>query len=224
MTGTLVNTVAVLVGSSIGLVLRKQIPERIRKAMLQALGLSTLLIGTKMGFEGKELLAVILSLVIGGALGTWLELEYKIEGIGRFFERKLKREDIVKGWLTATIIFCVGPMTVLGCFQDGLMGKPDILFLKSLLDFVTSIMLSSALGFGVLLSTISVLVIQGVLTLFASQLSFLKETFILGNFTATGGIMVLAIGFRLLEIKDIRVGDFLPALVVSPLISFFWQR
>ncbi|MCS7233345.1 MAG: DUF554 domain-containing protein [Synergistetes bacterium] len=223
MTGTFVNTLAVIVGSSLGLLLKKQIPEKVRIAMLQALGLSTLLIGIKMGFEGKELLAVILSLVIGGAIGTWCELEYKIEGIGRFFERKLKREDIVKGWLTATIIFCVGPMTVLGCFQDGLMGKPEILFLKSLLDFVTSIMLASTLGFGVLLSTLSVLVIQGTLTIFASQLFFLKEEFILGNFTATGGIMILAIGFRLLDIKDIKVGDFLPALIVSPLISFLWK-
>lgn len=223
MTGTIVNTVGVLVGSSLGLILRKQIPEKIRKAMLQALGISTLLIGVKMGFEGKELLVVILSLVLGGAIGTWCDLEYRIEGIGRLFERKLKREDIVKGWLTATVIFCVGPMTVLGCFQDGLMGKPDLLFLKSLLDFVTSIMLASTLGFGVLLSTLSVFVIQGTLTLFASELSFLKEAFILGNFTATGGLMVFAIGFRLLEIKDIKVGDFLPALVISPLISFFWK-
>lgn len=223
MTGTLVNTVAVLVGSSLGLVLKRQIPEKVRTAMLQALGLSTLLIGIKMGFEGKELLLVILSLVIGGAIGTWFNLEYKIEGIGRFFERRLHREDIVKGWLTSTLIFCVGPMTVLGCFQDGLMGKPEILFLKSLLDFVTSIMLASALGFGVLLSTLSVFVIQGTLTLFASQLYFLKEEFILGNFTATGGVMILAIGFRLLDLKEIRVGDLLPALVISPLLSIFWK-
>ncbi len=223
MIGTVVNTGAVIAGSLIGLTVRKGMPDRVRRAMLQALGLSTLLIGMKMGFEGKELLVVILSLVIGGALGTWWNLEYRIEGIGRFFERKLRREDIVKGWLTATIIFCVGPMTVLGCFQDGLMGKPDLLFLKSLLDFVTSAMLASTLGFGVLLSALSVLVIQGTLTLLASQLYFLKESFILGNFTATGGLMVLAIGLRLLEIKDIKVGDFLPALIVSPLISALWK-
>ncbi len=223
MIGTVVNTGAVIAGSLIGLTVRRGMPDRVRRAMLQALGLSTLLIGMKMGFEGKELLVVILSLVIGGALGTWWNLEYKIEGIGRFFERKLRREDIVKGWLTATIIFCVGPMTVLGCFQDGLMGKPDLLFLKSLLDFVTSAMLASTLGFGVLLSALSVFVIQGTLTLLASQLYFLKEAFILGNFTATGGLMVLAIGLRLLEIKDIKVGDFLPALIVSPLISALWR-
>lgn len=223
MKGTLVNTATVIIGSSLGLYLGARLKEPVRKIMVQGVALSTILIGIKMGLEVKNFLIVIASIVIGGALGEIWRIEDGIANIGKYIENKIGGrggEDFVKGFVLASVIFCVGPMTILGCIQDGLKGDPNILYVKSTLDGLTSIMLSSTLGFGVIFSSIIVLLFQGGLTLLSSFLRFLTEGDILANFTSVGGLIIIAIGIRMLEIKEIKVGNFLPSLLIVVLLNY----
>lgn len=223
MKGTLVNTATVIIGSSLGLYLGARLKEPVRKIMVQGVALSTILIGIKMGLEVKNFLIVIASIVIGGALGEIWRIEDGIANIGKYIENKIGGrggEDFVKGFVLASVIFCVGPMTILGCIQDGLKGDPSILYVKSTLDGLTSIMLSSTLGFGVIFSSIIVLLFQGGLTLLSSFLRFLTEGDILANFTSVGGLIIIAIGIRMLEIKEIKVGNFLPSLLIVVLLNY----
>ena len=223
MKGTIVNTVAVILGSSIGLYLGARLREDIKNIMVQGVALSTILIGVKMGLEVKNFLIVIASMVIGGALGEIWRIEDGIANVGKYIENKLGGrggENFVKGFVLASVIFCVGPMTILGCIQDGLKGDPSILYVKSMLDGLTSIMLSSTLGIGVIFSALIVLLFQGGLTILASFLRFLTEGSILSNFTSLGGLIIIAIGIRMLEIKEIKVGNFLPALAVVIILDY----
>ena len=223
MKGTLVNTATVIIGSSLGLYLGARLKEPVRKIMVQGVALSTILIGIKMGLEVKNFLIVIASIVIGGSLGEIWRIEDGIANIGKYIENKIGGrggEDFVKGFVLASVIFCVGPMTILGCIQDGLKGDPSILYVKSTLDGLTSIMLSSTLGFGVIFSSIIVLLFQGGLTLLSSFLRFLTEGDILANFTSVGGLIIIAIGIRMLEIKEIKVGNFLPSLLIVVLLNY----
>ncbi len=223
MKGTIVNTVTVILGSSIGLYLGARLKDSIKGIMVQGVALSTILIGMKMGFEVENFLIVIASIVIGGALGELWKIEDKIANVGKYIEARIGGkggENFVKGFVLASVIFCVGPMTILGCIQDGLKGDPSILYVKSMLDGLTSIMLSSTLGIGVLFSGVIVFLFQGGLTLLASLLKFLTEGSILSNFTSVGGLIIIAIGIRMLEIKEIKVGNFLPALFVVILLDY----
>ncbi len=223
MQGTIVNTITVILGSSIGLYLGAKLKDSIKNIMVQGVALSTILIGMKMGFKVENFLIVIASIVIGGALGEIWKIEDKIADLGRYIEGKMGGkggENFVKGFVLASVIFCVGPMTILGCIQDGLNNDPSILYVKSMLDGLTSIMLSSTLGIGVLFSAAIVLLFQGSLTILASFLKFLTEGSILANFTSVGGLIIIAIGIRMLELKEIKVGNFLPALFVVIILDY----
>ncbi len=223
MQGTIVNTITVILGSSIGLYLGAKLKDSIKNIMVQGVALSTILIGMKMGFKVENFLIVIASIVIGGALGEIWKIEDKIADLGKYIEGKMGGkggENFVKGFVLASVIFCVGPMTILGCIQDGLNNDPSILYVKSMLDGLTSIMLSSTLGIGVLFSAAIVLLFQGSLTILASFLKFLTEGSILANFTSVGGLIIVAIGIRMLELKEIKVGNFLPALFVVIILDY----
>ncbi len=223
MQGTIVNTITVILGSSIGLYLGAKLKDSIKNIMVQGVALSTILIGMKMGFKVENFLIVIASIVIGGALGEIWKIEDKIADLGRYIEGKMGGkggENFVKGFVLASVIFCVGPMTILGCIQDGLNNDSSILYVKSMLDGLTSIMLSSTLGIGVLFSAAIVLLFQGSLTILASFLKFLTEGSILANFTSVGGLIIIAIGIRMLELKEIKVGNFLPALFVVIILDY----
>ncbi len=223
MKGTIVNTITVILGSSIGLYLGARLKDSIKNIMVQGVALSTILIGMKMGFKVENFLIVIASIVIGGALGEIWKIEDKIANLGKYIERRMGGkggENFVKGFVLASVIFCVGPMTILGCIQDGLSNDPSILYVKSMLDGLTSIMLSSTLGIGVLFSAGIVFLFQGALTILASFLKFLTEGSILSNFTSVGGLIIIAIGMRMLEIKEIKVGNFLPALFVVVVLDY----
>lgn len=216
MTGTLVNTLAVAAGSLIGLAARRSLPERIRHAVMVALGLFTVLIGVRMGLEMQRPLAVILGLVCGGVCGELLRIEQALERLGQALKSVTRAADghnFGQGFMTASVLFLAGPMTVIGCIQDGLVRDPELLLIKSLMDGISSAILASLLGAGVLCSALAVLVVQGLLTLLAGRLEFLSAPYYLNDFTGVGGIMVLGIGIRLLGIKDIKVGNYLPALV-----------
>ncbi|MGB7055941.1 MAG: DUF554 domain-containing protein [bacterium] len=223
MIGTVVNTILVIAGSLIGMLLRKGIPDNIKKIIMIGLGLFSCILGGKMGFEMQRPLLVVLSLILGGVIGEILHIEGFLEGIGTKLKHLVKAQgetSFAQGFVFASLLFCVGPMTILGSIQAGLQNKPELLFIKSLMDGVSSIILASSLGVGVIFSALTVLVIQGGLTLLAQQFSFLTDPVYLNDFTSVGGIMIFAIGLRLLDVKRIKISNFLPALVIVLLLTF----
>jgi len=211
-----INAAAVVFGSSIGFLFRKGFSERYRKILFIAVGLSTIGISIKMIIGANNFLIVLFSMVIGGLIGEFFNIEGLLKNIGD----NIKEGDFSTGFVTSSLLFLVGPMTIVGSITAGLKGDGSLIYTKSLLDFVSSIVLSSTYGLGVMLSAISVVLIQGAITLFASLLTFLTEPVYLNDIVAVGGLMVLGIGLRILEIKDTKVGNYLPALLISPLITF----
>jgi uncharacterized membrane protein YqgA involved in biofilm formation len=222
MIGTVVNTALVIIGSLAGILLRKGIPDSIKKTIMVGLGLFTCVLGVKMGLQMQRPLVVILSLILGGVVGEILRIEDFIEDIGAKLKHLVKAQgetSFAQGFVFASILFCVGPMTILGSIQAGLQGKPELLFIKSLMDGVSSIILASTMGIGVIFSALTVLIVQGGLTLLARQFSFLTNPVYLNDFTSVGGIMIFAIGLKLVDIKTIKVGNLLPALIFVVLLT-----
>ena len=224
MKGTLVNTAAVILGSLIGLAVGSRLPEKVKQMVMNGLGLCTLLIGFKMAFKGEQILLIIGSLVLGGIIGELLDIEGWLERLGEKIKKRVKSEsgNFVVGFVTASLVFCVGPMTVVGSIEDGIRGDASILYAKSVLDGFASIAFASWLGIGVLFSAVTVLVYQGLLTLLGQKLSFLLNQHVLNELTATGGLMIVGIGLLLLDIKKVRVGNFLPALVIVVILALFF--
>ena len=235
MTGTLVNVAAVLVGTLIGALLGGRLPEGIHQRVLAGLGMVTLVIGVDNalhwndGDGGRVLLSVLGAVLIGGIAGEVIGIERRLQGFGdRLQERFAGGEEhstISEGFFTASLLFCVGPLTVLGSIADGLNGDHELLFTKSVLDGFAAIALASALGWGVGLSAISVLVIQGGISLGAGLFEDILVGEPLQALTSAGGVLIIGIGLKLLALKDVRVGNFLPALVLAPalvgLVSLF---
>jgi len=219
--GTLVNVVAVLVGSGIGLAIGNRLSERLQRIITTGLGLSTLLIGVQMALKVQNVLVVIASMVIGGVMGELLGIESGLEHAGEWLKARARSRSgtFVAGYVTASLVFCVGPMTLLGSIQEGLTGNPEIIYTKSMLDGAASVAFASSLGIGVSFAAVTVLVFQGALTLLGAQLAFLLRPEILNELTATGGLLILAIGLLLLDVKRIRVANLLPALVVVVLLT-----
>lgn len=217
MTGTLVNTGAVVAGSLIGLAAGKRLPERMKKLLLQCLGLSTLLIGFQMALSGKELMAVIACLLLGAIIGEAVNLESWIERLGEWLKTRARSgsSTFVEGFVTSSLLYVTGAMVIVGSIQDGVAGDPRTLYIKAMLDGVASIALASTLGPGVLFSALSVFTVQGSLTLLASRLVFLQAPAVLDAVTATGGLLIVAIGINLLELTKIRIGNLIPALVLA---------
>ncbi len=224
MKGTLVNTATVILGSLMGMAVGARLPEKVKQIVMSGLGLCTLLIGFKMAFKGEQILIVIGSLVLGGIIGELLDIEGWLENIAEKIKKKIKSEsgNFVVGFVTASLVFCVGPMTVVGSIEDGIRGDASILYAKSVLDGFASMAFASGLGVGVLFSAVTVLVYQGLLTLLGQKLSFLLNEHVLNELTATGGLMIVGIGLLLLDIKKVRVGNFLPALVIVVILALMF--
>ncbi|HOS52827.1 MAG TPA: DUF554 domain-containing protein [Fervidobacterium sp.] len=212
----IVNSLAVVIGSLIGFFLRKGISERFRTILFYAVGLSTIGIGIQMIVGVNDFLIVLFSMVIGGVIGEWLNIEQRLKHFGD----RMQEGDFSTGFVASSLLFLVGPMTIVGSITAGLKGDGSIIFTKSILDFVSSIVLSSTYGLGVMVSAVTVLVVQGAITLLAGALTFLTSPEYLNDLVAVGGLMVFGIGLRILEIKDTRVGNFLPSLFVSPFLTF----
>ena len=213
----IVNTAAVIIGSLLGIFGGKLVGENYRKVFFNVIGLLTMGLGVKMFFDTNSVLVVLGSLIIGGALGEAFDIEEKI---GRLAGKKSDDASFVKGFITASVLFVAGPMTVIGSLKAGLSGENELIFIKSLMDGISSVMLAAAMGRGVLLSAGAVYVVQGGLVTLAGVLSFLQGPVYLGDFSGVGGLMLLGLGIRLLEIKEIRVGNFLPALIISPVLTW----
>lgn len=219
--GTIVNTIAVILGSLLGLLLHKNLSEKIKAIVFQGIGLSTLVIGIQMALKVENLLVLIFSVLIGGIIGEAANLDLRFEKLSNFLKNKIKskNEKFTEGLITAFLIFCIGSMTIIGAINEGLKNDRTLLFTKSILDGFTSIALASTYGAGVLFSAIPLFIYQSVLTLLAVQFQNFFSTTIINQLTATGGVLILGIGINLLDIKKIKVTSLLPALVVVTLLT-----
>lgn len=222
MLGVIVNVITVILGSCIGLLLKKGIPERVSTATMIGLGACTLYIGISGSLCGENVLIVIASVVLGVISGTLLNIDGAINKLANSVETKFKKEgqniSVAEGLVTATLLFCVGSMTVTGSIQAGLTGDNSVLITKAALDFVSSMMLASSLGIGVLLAAVSVFVIQGGLVLLAGLIVPIMSTGAINEMTCVGSILIIMIGTNLMGITKIKVADFLPAIIYAPFI------
>ena len=224
-TGVIVNTGTVLAGSLLGLLFKKGIPEKVSRAVMIALGLFTLYIGVDGALGTQSPLIVVASLVLGAIVGTLLDIDGAISRLGLWAERKFKRGDgetvsIAEGFMTASLLFCVGAMTVNGAIEAGVKGVNTLFFTKALMDLVSSAMLASGLGFGVLLSAVFVLVFQGLLVLLAGWIAPVLTPAAIAEMTAAGSLIMVALGLNLLGVTKIKVADYLPAIVFAPVICW----
>ena len=222
MTGVIVNVITVLLGSLIGLLLKKGIPEKVSTAAMTGLGACTLYIGISGSLSGENVLIVIASIVLGTVIGTLLDIDGGINKLAKSVENRFKKDgqkvSVAEGIVTATLLFCVGSMTVTGSIQAGLTGDNSVLITKATLDFVSSMMLASSLGIGVLLSSVAVFVIQGGLVLMAGLIAPVMSTGAINEMTCAGSILIIMIGTNLMGITKIKVADFLPAIILAPII------
>lgn len=222
MIGVLVNVITVIVGSCIGLLFKKGIPERVSKAAMIGLGACTLYIGISGSLCGENVLILIAAVVLGGICGTLLNIDGAINALAQKVEKKFKKDNkqtsIAEGLVSATLLFCVGSMTVTGSIQAGLTGDNSVLITKATLDLVSSMMLASSLGVGVLLSSVSVLLIQGGLVLLAGLISPFMNTGAINEMTCAGSLLIVMIGTNLMGITKIKVADYLPAILFAPII------
>jgi uncharacterized membrane protein YqgA involved in biofilm formation len=219
--GTAINVAAIAVGTLVGLMLKQRLPERITSITMQGLGLVTALIGVKMMLTTENVLIVLVSIVIGGVVGELLRIEERLESLGARVEAKVSKEDgtFAKAFVTSSLLYCVGPIAIIGALQDGLRGDYSILLTKSGLDGIASVAFASALGIGVLFSTIPVLAYQGGITIGASMLQPYLSTTIVNEMTATGGLLIVGIALNILKVAKIRVGNLVPALLVAAILS-----
>ena len=226
MLGTIVNALAVVVGSLLGSTLKKGLPERLKNTVMQGLGLCVILIGAQGALKTQNVMIVILSVVAGGVLGSLIGIEKGLDTFGKSLQKKMSRADgtdIGKGFVTATLIFCVGSMAIVGSLSSGLRGDHTTLFAKSILDGVTSVILSGTLGIGVMLSAVPVLLYQGGITLLSTVLAPLMTDRVILEMSATGGLLIIGIGLNMIRDKHIFVGDLLPAVLFPPLFLLFLQ-
>ena len=225
MTGVLVNTGTILIGSAVGLLFKKGIPERVTNAVMIGLGLCTLYIGIDGALQGENVLIVIASMVLGAIVGTLLDIDGAINRLGKWIEGKFQKQgggkvSVAEGFVTASMLFCVGAMTINGSLNAGISGDNSLLFTKSMLDLFSSIMLTASLGFGVMLSAVFVFAFQGALTLLAGVLAPALTPLAIAEMTCAGSLIIVAIATNLIGITKIKVADYLPAIVFAPVICW----
>ena len=218
--GTAINVVAVLVGGGIGTLVGAKLPEGMRRTAMQAIGIVTLLVGVSNFLEYPNPLVPLVSVVLGLVVGELLGIEDGLKRFGDYLEKRFSRGEspVSRAFVTTSLLFCVGPLTVIGSLEDGLMGDYELLALKSALDFIAALTFASVLGWGVLLSAGTVLIVQGALTLGAGFLEPVVTEAMISAATATGGILILGLGLMLLDLKEVRVANMLPALLFAPLL------
>jgi uncharacterized membrane protein YqgA involved in biofilm formation len=243
--GTAVNVVTILVGGGLGMTVGAKLPERITEIAMQAVGGVTLIIGLQMALgakDGAQLMIVLLSLVIGSVLGEWWDIEGRMNKLGQRLEARFAGgggasvaatsepdtvdSRFVRGFMTASLLFCVGPMAVLGSLQDGLQGNASILITKSTLDGIASVAIAAALGPGTLLAALPILVYQGSITLLSGLARTLLTDTVVAAVTVCGGIMIVCIAVNMWKVCRLRVGNMLPALIISGVaagVGAYWH-
>lgn len=223
MLGTIVNAVAIIAGSLIGLLVKGGLPERISQTVMQGVGLCVALIGVSGALEGTDyLMKIILFIVAGSLIGAWIDIEQKLEKLGDHLEKKFSKSgsSFSKGFVTASLLYCVGAMAIMGSLESGLNGNHEILFAKSILDGIISIVLASTLGIGVAFSAVTVFIYQGSITLLASGLTSILTDEVVVQMSATGGLLILGLGLSMIFSNKVRVGNMLPAVLLPMLYAF----
>ncbi|MGL5514070.1 MAG: DUF554 domain-containing protein [Sporomusa sp.] len=225
MKGTLVNVAAILIGSGLGMVLKRGISEKVQITLMHGLALAVGVIGLQMALKTGNMLIVILALASGAVIGETLNIDYGLNRIGAWLSAKFAGQsihgNIGQGFVTATLLYCIGAMSVVGAIQDGLADDASTLYAKSLLDGITAILFTSSLGIGVALSSISVLLYQGSITLLAGFFSSVLSESIIREMTATGGILIIGVSIIMLELKQIRLANLVPAIPAAAVIAYF---
>jgi len=230
LTGTVINVATILLGGFFGLLLGNRMPEKVRYTVMMSLGLFTLAYGVRLFMQTGNALVVLICMLIGVLLGEWWRIEDGLSHLGVYLEKKFNRNKgiesakFIHGFLTASLLFSIGPMAILGSIQDGLTGDFNTLVIKAIMDGFAAIAFASSLGIGVLFSSLVILVYQGGISLLATQLQFIMSDQVLAEFSAIGGIMLMGIAVSsLLEIKKIRVANFLPGFIVLPVIIWIFN-
>ena len=227
LSGTLLNCATVLVGGVLGTVLGDRLPERLRENVVRGVGLFTIAMGTKFAIDTSNLLFMLGAILLGGIIGSLIGVDARLNQLGETLQRRFARgrtSTVAEGFVTASIVFCVGPLTFLGSIQNGLAGDASLLMVKSVLDGFTAIALAATLGWGVLLTIPLILVYQGGLALGASLFVGLLTDLQLREMSAVGGLLIIGVGLKLLAIRDVKVADFLPAIIISPVIVVAFGR
>jgi len=226
MTGTIINIVAILVGGSIGLFLNKRLPQRFVVIFFQVIGLFTLFLGISMALKTTHMLHMIMALVIGALVGEALQLQKGAEQISTFLKSKLNigNEKFTEGLLTAFLLYCIGSLTILGAIEEGVGDPPRLLYIKSLMDGVSSIALASGLGVGVLFSVVPLFIFQGGITLFASWFGDFFPEIMVTEISAVGGILLIGMSINILNIKKINVLNMLPSLAVVIILLWLYPE
>lgn len=225
MIGVIINTMAVLVGSLIGLLLKKGIPERISSAIMKGIGLCTIYIGIVGTLKGKNPLILILSITIGVIIGQGLDLDDKLNRFVLKLENRFKKDNqktsITEGFITASLLFCVGAMTLVGSLQAGLSGNYDMLYMKATLDLVSSIVFASALGIGVLFSAVLLFAVEGSIVLLANFVAPILTDTVIAEMTCAGSLLILALGLNLLGVTKLKIMNYMPAILLPILLCQF---
>ena len=223
MIGVFANTATIIIGSIIGLLIKKGLSERIANAMTTATALAVVYIGIDGMLNGENTLILVLSMVIGGVIGTLLNLDGHLESLGNKIENKFSNGNgkIAEGFVSATLLFCVGAMTIVGSLQSGLSGNHEMLFTKSILDLISSIVLASTLGWGVMLAAVSVFAIQGSIVLLAKAVEPFLSTAVIAEMTCAGSVLILALALNMLGITKIKLMNFVPAIFIPIVLCLF---
>ena len=223
MIGVFANTATIIIGSIIGLLIKKGLSERITNAMTTATALAVVYIGIDGMLNGENTLILVLSMVIGGVIGTLLNLDGHLESLGNKIENKFSNGNgkIAEGFVSATLLFCVGAMTIVGSLQSGLSGNHEMLFTKSILDLISSIVLASTLGWGVMLAAVSVFAIQGSIVLLAQAVEPFLSTAVIAEMTCAGSVLILALALNMLGITKIKLMNFVPAIFIPIVLCLF---
>lgn len=224
--GTLVNTGAVLLGGGIGLLVQKGLPKRLSDILFQALGLCTIYIGVSGALSGENTLILILSMVLGTLIGEGIDLDLRVNQLGGWVERRFSQKNqkgvsLAEGFVTASLLFCVGAMSIVGALQSGLSGSHEMLYTKSLLDFVSAIIFASTLGAGVLFSALFVLVYQGSITLLAAWVAPLLSDAAVAEMTCVGSVIIIGLGLNMIGVSKLKVMNFVPAIFLPMLFCLF---
>lgn len=219
MIGTIINALAIVVGGLMGLVFGKALTEKLKSTVIQGIGLAVLLIGISMAMQTKNPLIIIGSLVIGGILGEIIDIELRLNQLGQWLEKNVafrgESGRFTKAFVTASLIYCVGAMAIMGSLESGIKGNHSILYAKSMLDGISSVVFASSMGAGVIAAAVPVFLYQGTITLSASLVQGVLSSAVISEMSATGGLLILGIGFNILEITKIKVGNLLPGILVA---------
>lgn len=221
MLSTIVNVIAIITGSILGILIKKGIKEEYKNTIMDGIGLAVVIIGIMGAIESQNIMLVIASIVVGSIIGEALKIEKRLDNLGNRLQNKFGGEDsnFSKGFVTASLVYCVGAMAIVGSLEAGIQGNHETLFAKSILDGISSIIFASTLGIGVAFASIPVLIYQGGITLLANLVKDLLTPEVINEMSAVGSILIMAIGINILEIRKIKVGNMLPAIFI-PIIYY----